>query len=71
MNRILKKEVLTPSIKLFEIETPLIADKVLPGQFVVTIAYEQGERIPLTVADIDKENSSPDRSAYISEQLWK
>ena len=54
MNRILRKEVLTPSIKLFEIGTPLIAAKVLPGQFVVTIAYEQGERIPLTVADTNK-----------------
>ncbi|MBI4722767.1 MAG: sulfide/dihydroorotate dehydrogenase-like FAD/NAD-binding protein [Candidatus Stahlbacteria bacterium] len=54
MNRILRKEVLTSSIKLFEIETPLIAAKVLPGQFVVTIAADKGERIPLTVADANK-----------------
>ncbi|MDD5530525.1 MAG: sulfide/dihydroorotate dehydrogenase-like FAD/NAD-binding protein [bacterium] len=54
MNRILKKQVLAPGIKLFNVENKDIAEKVLPGQFVVIRAYEQGERIPLTVADVDK-----------------
>ena len=54
MNMILRKEVLTPSIKLFEILTSQISSKVLPGQFVVTIACDKGERIPLTVADTNK-----------------
>ena len=58
MNKIIRKEVLAPSIKLFEVETPLIAEKVLPGQFVVTIAYEKGERIPLTVADANKDKGT-------------
>jgi ferredoxin--NADP+ reductase len=53
VNKILKKIVLSQGIKLFEVETPLIAKKVLPGQFVVIRAYEQGERIPLTVADVN------------------
>lgn len=58
MNEILRKEVLAPEIKLFELKTPLIAEKILPGQFVVVRAYEKGERIPLTVADTDKEKGS-------------
>ncbi|MCK4353024.1 sulfide/dihydroorotate dehydrogenase-like FAD/NAD-binding protein [candidate division WOR-3 bacterium] len=58
MNNILRKEVLTPEIKLFELECPLIAAKILPGQFVVIRSYEKGERIPLTVADVNKEHGS-------------
>ncbi|MDD2889074.1 MAG: sulfide/dihydroorotate dehydrogenase-like FAD/NAD-binding protein [bacterium] len=53
MNKILKKQVLSPGIKLFNVENKDIAEKVLPGQFVVIRAYAQGERIPLTVADVD------------------
>jgi len=53
MNKIVKKETLAEKIKLIEIEAPLIADKALPGQFIVIRIDEKGERIPLTIADKD------------------
>jgi ferredoxin--NADP+ reductase len=55
MVKILKVEELAPGIKLMELSAPLIAQKVKPGQFVVLRIYEEGERIPLTVADARKE----------------
>jgi len=58
MNRIMKKEELAPGIKLFEVENPYIAEKALPGQFIVVIAHEKGERIPLTIVDTDKEKGT-------------
>ncbi|MDD3725745.1 MAG: sulfide/dihydroorotate dehydrogenase-like FAD/NAD-binding protein [Candidatus Ratteibacteria bacterium] len=56
MNRIIKKEVLGEKIKRIEVEAPLIANKALPGQFIVLRVDEKGERIPLTIAgkDIEK-----------------
>lgn len=53
MNKILRKEILAPSIKLIEVEAPYVARKALAGQFIVLRIDEQGERIPLTVADSD------------------
>ncbi|OYD15672.1 ferredoxin-NADP reductase [candidate division WOR-3 bacterium JGI_Cruoil_03_51_56] len=47
----LKKEVLGPGIKRFELDARDIARKALPGQFVVLRIREEGERIPLTIAD--------------------
>ncbi len=58
MNKILRKDILAPDIKLFEVETPNIAKKVQPGQFVVIRTYEKGERFPLTVADVNLGSSS-------------
>lgn len=49
---VLKKE-LAPRIKLFKVFSPEIAAKALPGQFVILILDEEGERIPLTIADYD------------------
>lgn len=54
MYRIVKKEVLGPTLKLFEIEAPLVAQKALAGQFVILRIHENGERIPLTIADFDR-----------------
>ena len=51
MNEILKKGALAPGIKRFELDAPEVARKAKPGQFVVLRIHEQGERIPLTVAD--------------------
>lgn len=51
MVKILKKQVLAPQIKMFELDAPEIAQKAQPGQFVVVRVNEEGERIPLTVAD--------------------
>ena len=46
------------TVVLNEIEAPLIAQKAQPGQFVILKANETGERIPLTIADSDKERGS-------------
>ena len=58
VNQIIRKEELAPNIKLFEIDQPLIARKVQPGQFVVIRHNEKGERIPLTVADYDRDRGT-------------
>lgn len=55
MYRILTKETLTPVTKLYVIEAPEVARKAQAGQFVVLRAREEGERIPLTIADYDRE----------------
>ena len=54
MVRILRKEALGPAVKLFELELPEIARKAKPGQFVIVRVVEEGERIPLTIADFDR-----------------
>lgn len=54
MVKILRIEELAPDIKLMELDAPLITQKVQPGQFIVLRIHEEGERIPLTIADTDK-----------------
>ena len=54
MHRILSKEVLAPDVVRFWIEGAHIARKRKPGQFVIIRTSEEGERIPLTIADVDK-----------------
>jgi ferredoxin--NADP+ reductase len=49
-----RKEIAGGTVIINEIEAPLIARKTHPGQFVILKANETGERIPLTMADIDK-----------------
>lgn len=51
---VLKKRELTPGVKQFVMQAPLIAAKCQPGQFVILRIDEQGERIPLTIADFDR-----------------
>lgn len=58
MNKIVFKQNLAPSIKKIIVQVPLVAKKILPGQFVVIIVDEKGERVPLTVVDSDKENGT-------------
>lgn len=58
MTLILEKRELGPSIKSLTLLSPLIARKGQPGQFVVIRVYEQGERIPLTIADSDHEKGT-------------
>lgn len=55
MFRIVKKEVLNPTVTLMVIHAPLIAKKAEPGQFIILRADADGERIPLTIADFDRE----------------
>jgi ferredoxin/flavodoxin---NADP+ reductase len=58
MYRVVRKEVLNPFVKLMEIEAPLIAKKAEPGQFIIFRVNEDGERIPLTIADFDREKGT-------------
>jgi len=58
MYKILVKQQLAPSVQLFEVEAPLIAKKAKPGQFVILRINEDGERIPLTIADFNREKGT-------------
>ncbi|MBQ8162617.1 MAG: sulfide/dihydroorotate dehydrogenase-like FAD/NAD-binding protein [Clostridia bacterium] len=58
MNRIVKKQILNPSVTLMEVEAPLIARKAEPGQFIILRVDEDGERIPLTVGGYDREKGT-------------
>ncbi|MBU1668138.1 sulfide/dihydroorotate dehydrogenase-like FAD/NAD-binding protein [bacterium] len=59
MYKIVKREEMAhKTIILNEIEAPQIAKKAKPGQFVMLIADETGERIPLTMAEVDKEKGT-------------
>lgn len=55
MYRIVRKKALNPTVTLMEIDAPKIAKKAEPGQFIILRVDENGERIPLTVADFDRE----------------
>ena len=55
MYKILKKEELSDAVVLFEIEAPEIAKKAHAGNFFILKVNEQGERIPLTIADFNPE----------------
>lgn len=55
MARILEKRPLTPVTKLYRLDAPLIAKAARPGQFVIVRVREGGERIPLTIADYDRD----------------
>ena len=55
MFRIVAKEVLNPTVTRMDIEAPLIAKKAEPGQFIILRVDDEGERIPLTIADFDRE----------------
>ena len=58
MYRIVRKEALRPTVTLYEIEAPLIAKKAQPGQFIILRVDENGERIPITIHDYDREKGT-------------
>ena len=58
MYKIVKKEILNDVVELMEIHAPFVARKCEPGQFIILRATEDGERIPLTIADFDRENET-------------
>ena len=58
MYRIVKKRVLNPTVTLMEVEAPAVARKAEPGQFIILRVDEEGERIPLTIADFDREKGT-------------
>lgn len=55
MYKILRRKELNPTVTLLDIEAPLIAKKAEPGQFIILRVDDEGERIPLTIADFDRE----------------
>lgn len=54
MYKIVDKQVLNPTVVQLHIEAPLVANKAKPGQFIILRVDEDGERIPLTVAGVNK-----------------
>ena len=58
MYRIVRKETLTPIITLMEVEAPRLACAAQPGQFLIVRADEEGERIPLTICDYNRDKGT-------------
>jgi ferredoxin--NADP+ reductase len=58
MIKIVKKKTLNPTVTLMELSAPLEASKAEPGQFVILRSGENGERIPLTIADFNRERGT-------------
>src|SRR5699024_7204331 len=56
MYKILKAEKLADNIFLMEIDAPRVAKACQPGQFIIAKIDENGERIPLTISDYDRES---------------
>lgn len=58
MYKIIEKEILNNSVEKMVIHAPFVARKCLPGQFVIIRVNENGERVPLTIADYDREKKT-------------
>ena len=58
MYRIVRKKVLNPTVTLMEVEAPFVAKKAEPGQFIILRVDDEGERIPLTIADYNREKGT-------------
>lgn len=58
MYKILRKEILNDVVELMEVHAPNVSRKCEPGQFVILRVGEDGERIPLTIADFDREKET-------------
>lgn len=58
MYKIVRKKVLNDQVVLMEIDAPFIAKKAEAGQFIIYRIDEKGERIPLTIADYDREKGT-------------
>jgi len=54
MYRVVASEDLAPNVHLLKVEAPTVARKIQPGQFVIVMVDEKGERIPLTISDWDE-----------------
>jgi len=58
MFKIIEKKTLAPEVNLIKVQAPEIARKAQPGQFVIIRIDEEGERIPLTIADFDRKKGA-------------
>ncbi|MDI9511994.1 MAG: sulfide/dihydroorotate dehydrogenase-like FAD/NAD-binding protein [Bacillota bacterium] len=55
MYKILEKKALGPGMWYMRIQAPLVARRAMPGQFIMFRISEEGERVPLTIADFDRQ----------------
>lgn len=58
MYKIVKKEILNESVTRMVVEAPFVAKKAEPGQFIILRVDENGERIPLTISDFNREENT-------------
>lgn len=58
MYKIVKKKKLNDSVTMMEVEAPFVARKAEPGQFIILRVDEEGERVPFTIADYDREKKT-------------
>lgn len=58
MYRIVSRKSLSPTLTMIEVEASLVANKALPGQFIILRVDDEGERIPLTVSGVNKERGT-------------
>lgn len=58
MYKILEKVALNPTVTKMVIDAPLVAQKAEPGQFIIFRTFEDSERVPLTIADYDREKGT-------------
>ena len=58
MYKIVRKEKLSDKIYLMDVEAPRVAHSCLPGQFIIVKIDEEGERIPLTICDYDRQKGT-------------
>ena len=58
MFKVVERAELNPTVTKLVIEAPLVAKKAQPGQFIIIRAHDLGERIPLTIADYDREKGT-------------
>ena len=57
---IIANEELSPNVRLMSVQAPMIAEKAQPGQFVILIVDEKGERVPFTISGWDREAGTVD-----------
>ena len=58
MYKILERQDLTPTIKLMKVAAPGVARKAQAGQFIILRLHDHAERIPLTIADFDRDRGT-------------
>jgi len=58
MYEILEKQILSATVKLMKVKAPLVAKNAQAGQFIILRIDEEGERIPLTIADFDRKKGT-------------
>jgi ferredoxin--NADP+ reductase len=58
MNKVIERRMIVPNLHLLTLEAPDVARKVRPGQFMIVRPHDEGERVPLSIADWDAEKGT-------------